>query len=262
MGFGAALPLANGIGTLTQGVAAGAAAVGTGVAAAGTAIGVAALAAGQAVYDEVVNKEGVIYGKNGEIVDYTRSARIGAFLQRTELPSLGQDRFETTGPGTGTPAAGTGTPAAGTGTPVSTLPARTTIDKVKGGCGYTAGAGAVGAGVIAHNSRQEDQGIQHTAASIGTGVGAGAGVLCEPESAVKGAVTTGVVSGVGIGIYNAGEESGKRKSPPPASLQTPLTQQQTPPASAGSTNSPSPDPTPQPPASPSPEPSPIQTPGN
>ena len=109
-------------------IVAGATTVGVGAFAVGTALGTSVAAAGLAVYDQVVNPNGVIYGTNGEILDYTKSAKAGIWLQNTGnsiktfatgIVNGVTDRFEMTG----TPPAPSVTPA-----PVVTTPPTPTHD--------------------------------------------------------------------------------------------------------------------------------------
>ncbi len=55
---------------------------------AGAGIGISALAATQGLYDTFANPDGVVYGEDGQIRDYTRSAKIGAWLTGSQLTPI------------------------------------------------------------------------------------------------------------------------------------------------------------------------------
>ena len=81
IGTGTATTGAAGAGTTIAGATASTVAAGAG-------IGMSALAAAQGLYDTFANPDGVVYGEDGQIRDYTRSAKIGAWLTGSQLTPI------------------------------------------------------------------------------------------------------------------------------------------------------------------------------
>ena len=181
-------------------IVAGATTVGVGAFAVGTALGTSVAAAGLAVYDQVVNPNGVIYGTNGEILDYTKSAKAGIWLQNTGnsiktfatgIVNGVTDRFEM---------AQNQQPVQGTGTNSSTNSTQGTGGNNGKPCGSKTGAllgTGTGAGIAGSNFLGEEQGLKKSVvqgASVFAGIAGGA---CDPIFTAGGTA----VAGAGVGLY-------------------------------------------------------------
>ena len=212
-------------------IVAGATTVGVGAFAVGTALGTSVAAAGLAVYDQVVNPNGVIYGTNGEILDYTKSAKAGIWLQNTGnsiktfatgIVNGVTDRFEM---------AQNQQPVQGTGTNSSTNSTQGTGGNNGKPCGSKTGAvlgAGTGAGIAGSNFLGEEQGLKKSVvqgASVFAGIAGGA---CDPIFTAGGTA----VAGAGVGLYVKLDSQDKTikklqdqiKEQPPQPTQTPTEQ--------------------------------------
>ena len=202
-------------------IVAGATTVGVGAFAVGTALGTSVAAAGLAVYDQVVNPNGVIYGTNGEILDYTKSAKAGIWLQNTGnsiktfatgIVNGVTDRFEMTGGGRRAAA----------------------LSIAKKGCAAVGGAGIpVGVAEIPKMLKEDEnskEGAARDMALLGSGAVLGVTSLAIAKNCLKEDTRTPAGVGFGLGIlYYQNKriqelEKGKSgQTQPPAPTATPTT---------------------------------------